>query len=291
MAAQFRYDMQNPMDGLGLGRSGSSGPSRLVMALALILLLAGCTLQPPKAVFQGDATAYNQFLTPTPLVPFLSRGTLFMQIGDQKESGEYTLAGTDNRHLRIQLRARVTGSLAMELQMADEQLLFLDHLKHTYFEGPNTRANRLRLFHSDMSAADFLLLLTGRFPREEFEAGKGTISKGGYAELTLGESHYSFTLDSHGLVQRWAKGQKAKVIYRVEYGPYLAVPTNKGQILRVPHRVRVFTDSDKPAMVLGVREFRPGANNVETIDFKLPSGKKWEFKDLPDPRMKSFQNL
>ena len=264
--------------------------SALLLFSVLMVALAGCVPSQP-AVFQGNGTAYNKFLTPTPLVPFISRGTLYMRLGENRESGEFLLSGTGSRRLRIQLMARVTGSKAMELQLADDKLLYLDYLKSTYFEGPNTRANRLRLFRFDLSAADFLLLVTGRMPREEFEAAGGHISQGGYAEMTVGDSHYSFTLDKHGLVQRWVKSQQAKVIYRVDYGPYLLVPTSQGTPLRVPHRVRVYTDEEKPTIVLGVREFKPGSHSLEAVDFSLPSGRDWRFKAPADPRLKTFENL
>ena len=264
----------------------------IILALWLILPISGCqTVSPPTAVFHGDATAYNQFLTPTPLVPFLSRGSMYLRLGEQKESGEFLLSGTDYRRLRVQLMARITGSLVMELQLADEKLLFLDYLKETYFTGPNTRANRMKLFQFDLSAADFLLLVTGRIPKEEFEASGGRLFSGGYAEMTIGDSQYSFTLDKNGLLKRWVKGQQAKVIYRVEYGPYLLVPTDKGQTLRVPHQVRVYTDEEKPTFVLGVRDFKPGINELKPVDFELPPGKEWQLKIPPDPRLKTFQNL
>ena len=260
--------------------------------IAMIFLPGGCgLLGPGPAVFHGDADAYNKFLTPTPLVPFVASGTLFIQLGDQKESGEFLLASNDERQLRIQLLARVTGSLGFEVQLGEEQLLLLDYLKNTYFEGENNRRNRLRLFGADISAADFLLMVTGRVSEVEFKAFNGKLSETGYAEMVVGKVRYQFTLDHNGLVKRWSKEEGAKVVYRVEYGPYLLVPTTSGKVLRVPHRIQVFTNGERPTMTLGLQRFRPGLSDQQPITFDAPPGLEWSFKAPPDPQLKAFDNL
>lgn len=259
-------------------------------------LLGACkTLEPqpkpPPFVSGFRIAAYRPFLTPGPLLPFRATGSILVRVGEKVETGKFILAANLFGGISVQILARITGALGLELRFDPERLLLLNYVQKSFFEGPNTLNNRLRLFNLDLSPAEFLMAVTGRVPAAEFEAAEGRLEGSGFAEMRTNGAQYRFALDSHGLPKSWVKEVGAKVVLRVEYRAYLLVPTATGPPLRIPHKIRIYARSEKPAMVLGVSEFEAGATGLERLTFSPPADPGWRFEPLPDPSLHRFKNL
>ncbi|MCZ6646526.1 MAG: hypothetical protein O7B79_09835 [SAR324 cluster bacterium] len=245
-------------------------------------MLASCTA--PQLNFVQttiDLPAYRSFLVPRPLLPFRATGSLRFTYAGEAQAGEFILFGSPLRAYRMQLLAPVTGALALELRFDRERMLLLDFARDSYFLGGNTRENRERWIDLDITPAEFLLMVSGRISEADFAAAGGRWISGKQAQMTVGSVTYTFWLDGHGLPARWNKMEHGQLLYRVEYREYLSVPTASGPPLRLPRKLRVYTGEGAPTMILGVREFLPGARSLNPVAFVPPAGREWRFTPLP----------
>lgn len=215
-----------------------------------------------------DFGAYRTFLIEDSPPALQAAGAVSLSYKGQTESGELFLRTAHGGTL-IQLKARVTGALAIEVRFDQRRLLVLDYVNKTYYQGDNTPETRKDLFDIDLSPEEFRMVVTGRVPREDFERGRGTLLGPHQAAYRNGNARYIFTLGDDGLPTAWVKQSNGEMQYRVEYRGYAEVPADGGPPVRLPERVRVYVTEGKPAIVLGLREFAM-PRDVPELTFTLP---------------------
>lgn len=256
-------------------------PARIFAALWLAVLAACTTPQTQFVQTSLDVSAYRPFLAPGPLLPFRATGSMRFTYAGETESGEFILFGSAPGAYRFQMLTRLAGSLVLEFRFDEERMLLLDYTHDTYFLGANNRENRERWIELDITPPEFLMMVTGRVSESAFAGAGGEWLPEGQARMARGEFSYTFWLDGHGLPRRWSKQRAGRTVYRVEYRDYLSIPLNAGAPLRLPRKLRVYTKGERPALVLGVREFLPGAESASPLDFELPPGREWRFTPRP----------
>jgi hypothetical protein len=245
-----------------------------------VALVAGCTAAPPPEI--PGAAALRGFLIDIPLPPYEMRGAITAAIHGRTESGEvYLRSGPGDAHL-FQLRARISGSLAVEARFDARQLLVLDFVNEAYFRGPNLPETRREQFLMDLSPEEFRIIVTGRLERSVFDARGGRWAAPSQASFEAGEDRYVFTLDESGLPREWVKFRGAAQQFRVEYRSYKDVALDAGAPVRMPERVRVYGEEEPPRIVLGVREFTL-LDSVPPLGFDLPPDAAARFRRLPPP--------
>lgn len=227
----------------------------------LAALLAACAPAPREpALPVPRAAPYRQVLTPEPLLPLVGEGAVLLRFAGERESGSLRVEATRRPAVQLQLRARITGTLALDLRFDDHDLLVLDYANEQYFAGPNTSAVRYELFSLDFTPQEFLILLTGRVPRRLFDAGRGERPQPDALTFATPGGSHRMTLDDHGLPAEWVKTAGGRRVYRVAFRSYNELPFFPGEPpLRLPRQVRVFLeDGDGPVLVLGLRDLRFG---------------------------------
>jgi len=258
-----------------------------VALLAVVLTAAACA--PTQRVpldAAPDAGAYRQVLVPRPLVPLEGEGAVLMRFADERESGTVRLQARPGPTVRLELRARITGTLALDLRFDPERLLVLDYANERYFSGRNTAAVRYRLFSLDFTPDEFLILLTGRVPRALFDTGRGRRPDRDTLVFTTGAATHRITLDGEGLPAEWRKSVDGYRVYRVEFRSYQELPFFAGQApLRLPRQARVYLENDgESVMVLGLsdlRHARPPAIRVTAQP--EPGWRPISLSELPPP--------
>lgn len=249
-----------------------------VAALAA-LALASCTVAPP-APPPFEPAAFQGFLTPAPLLPFRATGSALFNSETRTESGNLLLEATAERAYLLKLQAPVTGAVVLEVRFDAGRLLLLDYGERRFFAGGNEARTRKALFSIDIAPEEFQILLTGRLSRAEFEAAGGTFTGSHEATFSRYGATYRFNLDDHGLPKQWVKEREGAIDYLVEYRAYLALMV-QGRLLRVPHRIRVYLDARRPALVLGIQEFQPGRGSAGPIAFDGPPAPGWQPIAIP----------
>jgi hypothetical protein len=190
---------------------------------------------------------------------------------------------------RIQLHARITGSLALDARLSAQDLLVIDYVHQSYVLDANTPALRQDLFGIDLTPQDLQIAVTGRVPQDLFRAGRGKVD-GQQASFEADGAEYRFTLDAMGLPTEWSKVQDGVALIRVEYRSYLEVPAGHGVTVRLPERIRVYAagspretglgaagsphdaslNAAHPRLILGVQEWQL-APKLAPISFIPPS--------------------
>jgi len=233
--------------------------------------------EPPRA----DLADYRGLVVPAPLLPFRASGSVLFHHGDEVESGTMVLGGTAGGAYRLEVHARLTGALALELRFDERRLLFLDHASETYFLGPNGPEERRRLFSLDVTPAEFQFIVTGRVPRPWFEGGAGRLDGAGGAAFARDGARYRIDLDDHGLPRRWVKERDGATVFEVQYRSYSEVTLAEGAPLRLPRTVRVGLPGRPPLLVLGIREFLPARAPLLPVNLAAPEGERWRPAPLP----------
>ncbi|HKI98805.1 MAG TPA: hypothetical protein VKB51_10055 [bacterium] len=212
---------------------------------------------------------------PAPLLPFQLEGGAQLMLRGERESGDLTLQADAGPVYRLELHAPLTGSVVVELRLAPRRLLLIDYADKTYLSAPNTPETRLRLFQVDLTPAELETFLTGRVSRARFAAGGGTLEAdaggSGVAEFREAGAVQRFRLDAHGLPTEWTKTRDGALVFRVEFREYLELPRPGGPPLRLPRKMRLYTDGGPARLVVGVRTFEPGQRD----------GTGWEADALP----------
>lgn len=259
-----------------------------VLLLAAALGLAACAPERPLAPVRVEPGAYTSFLVPAPLLPLEARGAAAFAYKGERESGEMRLTGTAGGAFRLELLARMTGGLVLELRFDRQHLLALDYVNETYTLAANTPAHRQRLFRVDLSPEEFAMLLTARVPLEAFRAGEG-YRDADSATFQAGNTRYAFTLGPDGLPTAWRKVEGGRTVLRVEYPAYMAAQgfAEGAPPVRVPQKVRVHLGEDgdaPPVLVLGLSRFVPAAAEApEALSVtRLPSSAQ-DFAPVPLP--------
>ncbi len=239
----------------------------LACLLGAAALLGACTVAPP--IRPPDFSPYRDFLIEDGLPALEASGVVSFTYRGVTQSGEVFLRAGPGPATVIQLHARVTGSLALEVRLDDLHLLVLDYVNRAYYQGDNLPGTRQELFGIDLTPGEFRTVVTGRVERRRFEQGRGTLMSAHVASFQIGEDRYVFTLGEDGLPLSWVKQRNHVLQVRVEYRSYVSVPAVSGQPVRMPERVRVYVDEPQPRIVLGLREFaQPAA--VPPLTFALP---------------------
>lgn len=238
-----------------------AGPlnTRLFPVWAVLLALAACTTTQRPSVPSAALAGYERFLVRGPLEPYQARGSAQFTYRGDTESGELSLQAESGPQYRIQLRARVTGSLALDVRFDSSDLLIVDYIHESYFLGANAPEIRNELFSLDMSPVDFQIALTARVPEQLFREGGGRLQPT-EAEFSLDGDQYRFTLDASGLPVEWTKLRDGVPILRVEYRSFLALGQGSGPAVRLPERIRIYAGEPRPRIVLGLSEWRIGAD-------------------------------
>jgi hypothetical protein len=235
--------------------------------------VAGCaTRQPAPAggVSQAHLARFEQFLVRGPFEPYRARGSAQLTYRGESESGELSLEAEPGPLYRIQIRARISGSLALDLRFDDGDLLIVDYVHESYLLGENTAETRQELFSIDMNPLDFRIALTARVPNELFQDNRGRLSPR-EAQFDLGGDEYRFTLDAHGLPVEWTKSRGGVPAFRVEYRSFIEIPNGEGPTVRLPERIRVYGPESRPRLIIGIQEWFLGADpNATPITF-IPS--------------------
>ncbi len=231
--------------------------TRLFLVWAALMALAACSSTQHASVPAAALAGYEGFLVRGPLEPYQARGSAQFTYRGDTESGELSLQAESGPQYRIQLRARVTGSLALDVRFDSSDLLIVDYLHESYFVGANAPDIRTELFSLDMSPLDFQIALTARVPEQLFRQGDGKL-RAADAEFSLDGDEYRFTLDASGLPVEWSKLRNGIPVLRVEYRSFLALRQGPGPAIRLPERIRIYTGEPQPRIVLGVSEWRIG---------------------------------
>lgn len=249
------------------------------LAAALAALLVGCAAVPPRAPTPAfNAAGYRGFLVPAPLLPFQLDGAAQLMWRGQRESGDLSLEARPGPAYRLRLRAPFTGGVALDVRISPQRLLVIDYDDQTYLRLANTAQIRQRLFEVNLSADELQTLLTGRVSRARFDAGGGTLdAAAGRAQFREDGAVQRFRLDGQGLPREWSKVRDGALQFRVEFRDYLKVPEPGAGPLRLPRKVRLYTDGGPARLVLGVRRFLPGADD----------GAAWGLEALP-PSARTF---
>lgn len=252
--------------------------SRTNLALFAALVLSACTTQPAPVPVAFDGAAYRTFLTPAPLLPLRLEGSIAINLQGKRESGEMHFRATHQGVSQLQMLARLTGSLAIEVRFDQHWLILLDFLNESYLRLPNTPLYRERLFLVDLSPDEFQILLTGRVPLPIFQRGKGK-QDAHSASFDMGQAQHRFQLNEQGLPAVWTKTVNGTTAFRVEYRDYLSMPlTSKpaanGAPFYLPRKIRLYRQGKAPLMVLGISQAslgnEPEAPQLSTRE--LPPG-------------------
>lgn len=264
----------------------------LPAVLGFVLALAGCAAQrvpeegearPPVLINGAD---YAGFLVPAPLLPYRVEGAVQLSYRGDRESGDMSLQASQGYAYRLELRARLTGSLALDIRFDPGRVLLLDYVNKSYIRSANTPAVRLRLFDLDLSPDEFQILLTGRVLRSRFEAGAGSLRPDGTgAVFHDGSALHRFRLAADGLPTEWVKERDGRPVFRVEFRDWLQAPLPGSPPLRLPRKVRLYR-GDLPAtapavLAFGVRDFQPGRDGQVRIDGLPPSAAEFRPALLP----------
>ncbi len=257
----------------------------LVSLGGLAFLAAACTPQPaPIKLAPAQAAAFASFLSPAPLEPYQAKGAAQVSYRGNNESGELSVQGEPGPQFRILLRARVTGSLALDVRFDRTDLLIVDYVNSSYFLGGNTPAVRREVFSLDMTPLDFQMALTGRVPESLFREGGGVLGKSQSSDanpagqpepptatFSAGGAEYRFVLDASGLPTEWSKWTGGVATLRVEYRSYSEQSQTAGPPIRLPERIRIYAGEPQPRLVLGLREWRIGADPSTALITFIPS--------------------
>lgn len=279
----------------------SSGPGRLPTALSgkpsvrfhrrfwlvcLLLALVSCSAPGPQTVHRPiQLAAYRPFLTSGLFLPFRTTGSLRLIYRGEAQAGDFILMGGSGGDFQLQLLTPFTGALALEVRFDSQRLLVLDYANSTYYSGSNTSHNRNRLLGLDMTAREFLMAVTARLPREMFERGDGRQDSDGRLWMVDGSVEYNFQLNQWGLPDRWEKTINGQSVFRVEYRSYMELAAGPGPPLLMPRKIRVYTEGEKPVLILGVREIMPGVSYTNPPGFDPPRDGRWrpEAQSSPMP--------
>ena len=277
---------------MGLFAPLFGGAARLILlALAgLTFLAASCTAPQPSGPLRRvpfRPASFTEFLVPGPLLPFQARGAAQFTVRGKKESGELLLSASRAGSYRIELLARLTGSLALDVRFDRQWMMVVNHAAESYYLGPNTARARQALFSMDLTAEEFLTLCTARVLAHRFHAGGGVLA-GGRASYSEGNARHTFLLDARGLPREWIKEVGGVRVFRAVFRAYMEVPNPEGVSLRVPRKVRLISGAAEnkadhnvaerkgppPAsMVLGFRSFTPGVEMaIPPSTAELPPG-------------------
>ena len=236
-----------------------------LLAVAALASAASCTVTPAPS----DLGALRSFFVEDPLPVLEATGAVSFTYKGDTESGDLFVRTAPGGATLIQLKARVTGSLALEIRFDARQLLVIDYVHKSYYQGDNTPETRNTLFSIDLSPEEFRMVLTGRVSRRDFEQGRGTLQGPHEAVYRRGADRYLFTLGPDGLPMSWVKQHEGLMQFRVEYRTYLDVPSDGGLPVRLPERARVYVTGSKPTLVLGLRDFTAPKHPPEPT-FALP---------------------
>jgi hypothetical protein len=233
-------------------------------------LLAACAAPRPEPPARPDWPEYRAFVVPHPIVPIEANGSARFEYRGDAQTGSVFLQGGDGQQLLMRITSAI-GTTALEARLTPERMLVMDFGSETYFLGDNTPDHRDRLFSLDLSPDEFWILLTGRVPRDWFEAHRGRV-EGPFADMRLPDATYRFSLDEQGLPTTAEKQTAAGRVWRVEWREYQSVPVDSGS-LRLPRKVRVYVDELAPRLVLGIAAFRlwNGAS-PPPLSFEPPEG-------------------
>lgn len=243
------------------------GGAHAAWGVAAALVLSACTVAP--AAVAPDFGAYRAFLIEDTPPALQATGAVSLSYKGQTESGELFLSTARGAAAVIQIKARITGSLVMEVRFDQRQLLVLDYVNKAYYQGDNTPETRKDLFNIDLSPEEFRMVVTGRVVRRDFERGQGMLLGPHQAAYRNGSARYIFTLGDDGLPLSWVKQEHGEARYRVEYRGYAELPARGGPPVRLPKSVRVYILEGKPAITLGLREFAI-PESAPDIGFALP---------------------
>jgi hypothetical protein len=235
--------------------------------LLSIALLGGCAAEKPPALPAAPA-APQSLVIPGALEPYRVRGAAQFTYRGETQSGELLLEAQPGPVFRIQLRARVTGSLALDVRVSAADLLVIDYVHESYVLSSNTPDLREELFSLDLTPLDLQLAVTGRVPEAVFEAGHGTRLPG-EARFDADGAQYRFTLGADGMPGEWVKLRDGVPVLRVEYRGMLDAQPPAGAPLRLPARLRIFAGDPPPRLVLGVQAWQLAAD-VPPIGFLPP---------------------
>jgi hypothetical protein len=259
----------------------------------LALAVTACTVAPPPAPEPPPVSftdpGYQGFLTPAPLLPLRAEGAVQFFFRGERETGELILQGAPGPAFRLQLQARMTGALVLELDFDAQGLLVLDYAGERYYRGGNTAENRERLFSLDLTPEEFQTLVTGRVTRAVFQDGVGRL-EGERAAYRAGADDHRFLLGEGGLPREWVKERQGRPVFRVEFREYQEAPQAAGPPLLLPRKVRLYRDGGEALLVLGFHRIFPGRNSGTRPDpALLPDGTTGfapgRFSDLvPAPR-------
>lgn len=269
-------------------------PRHVFLAWAgLAFLVTSCTAPQPAGPLRRvpfQPASFTGFLVPSPLLPFQARGAAQFIVRGKKESGEMLLSASSAGSYRIELLARFTGTLVLDVRFDRQRMMVVNHAAESYYLGPNTARARRELFSMDLTAEDFLILFTGRVLAERFRSGGGILTDG-RATYREGMARHTFLLDKYGLPREWIKEVEGVRVFRAVFRAYMEVSSPEGISLRVPRKVRLIGGEAReggsngengagenkgppPAsMVLGIRSFTPGVElAVPPSPAELPPG-------------------
>jgi hypothetical protein len=244
----------------------------------LIVVLTACTQARPPSFHNWES--YLDLIVPGPLVPIEATGSVQFNYRGQKESGQLLVEGNRAEDYRLRVSARLLGTAALEVRFSRSALMVTDYSAETYYLGANDPGTRQKLFAIDLGPDDFPMLLTGRIPRGLYEAGHGHKTGPSQVEFESGGATYRFDLDPSGLPRKWSRIENGAVKFSVEYreNQFIAVETG---VIRLPKKIRVYTDGADPLIVLGIREYRLGgrAETPVRMAFDPPSGLRYQGLD------------
>lgn len=243
------------------------------LAATLAALLVGCAAAPPRPLIAPfEAKGYQGFLVRAPLLPFELQGAAMLMWRGERETGDLSLEAQAGPSFRLELRAPLTGGVALDVRISPTRLLVIDYGDETYLRLANTPQTRQRLFDVNLTPNELQTLLTGRVSRARFAAGGGQLDAAARrAEFSEDGAVQRFRLDAQGLPTEWRKERNGTLLFRVEYLDYLTLAQPDGASLRLPRKVRLYTDGGPAQMVMGVRTFSPGGTNSTP----------WSVVDLP----------
>ena len=259
-------------------------------AVALALLLAACAAEQPRApAVAFDVAPFRTFLVSRPLLPFAIEGAVEFRYRGESQSGRMVLQALPGPVFRLELYAPLTGGKALDVRLDPQRLLVIDYVDRVVLRAPNTPAMRLRLFDMDLSPDELLTLLTGRVGSARFAAGGGERAPAApgsdEARYRDGAAEQRFRLDAHGLPSAWVKEAAGDATFRVEFRDYLELPQAAGPPLRLPRKVRLYRDAGPARLVVGVRDFQPGATGAADWDPDTVPADAMDFPPgtLPEP--------
>lgn len=243
----------------------------LLLAAALLLavaLLGGCAARTAPPLSAERVSGPQTFVVSGALEPYRVRGAAQFTYRGETQSGELLLEGLPGPAFHIQLRARLTGSLALDVRLNATDLLVVDYVHESYVLGSNTPGLREELFSLDLTPLDLQIAVTARVAADVFQAGHGTRLPG-EARFHWDGADYRFTLDAAGLPSEWVKVRDGAPVLRVEYRSTVEAQPASGPPLRLPERIRVYAGQPQPRLVLGVQEWQLAAD-IPAIGFIPP---------------------